>query len=107
MTVLLERERELAELDAVVGEARAGAGRLVAIEAQAGLGKTRLLQAARAAGAQAGMRVLAARSTELERDFPFALVRQLFEHQLTELTNRSATLGIRSRQQLADALGGP
>ncbi len=86
MTVLLERERELAELEAVVGKACAGAGHLVAIEAQAGLGKTRLLQAAREAGTQAGMRVLAARSTELERDFPFALVRQLFEHQLTAMS---------------------
>ncbi len=85
MTALLERERELAELDAVVGEVRAGAGRLVAIEATAGLGKTRLLKAAREAAAEAGLRVLAARATELERDFPFALVRQLFEPQLTAL----------------------
>jgi DNA-binding CsgD family transcriptional regulator len=88
MSALLERERELAELDAIVGEARAGSGRLAVIEAPAGLGKTRLVQAARAAGAQAGMCVLAARATELERDFPFALVRQLFEPQLTALSAR-------------------
>ena len=31
------------------------------------------------------MRVLAARATELERDFPFALVRQLFEPALAAL----------------------
>jgi DNA-binding CsgD family transcriptional regulator len=85
LTALLERERELAELDAMVSEVLAGTGRLVAIEAQAGLGKTRLLQAVRAAGAKAGLHVLAARATELERDFPFALVRQLFEPQLTAM----------------------
>jgi len=82
---LLERERELSELDALAREACAGTGRLAVLEAAAGLGKTRLLQAARESGRRAGMRVLAARATELERDFPFALVRQLFEPALTAL----------------------
>jgi DNA-binding CsgD family transcriptional regulator len=86
VTVLLERERELAELDAAVGEACCGMGRLVAIEAQAGLGKTRLLQEARKVGAAAGLKALAGRATELERDFPFSLVRQLFEPGLTALS---------------------
>ncbi len=85
MSGLLERERELAELDAAVAEACAGTGRLAVIEAAAGLGKTRLLQAARERGRAAGMRVLAARATELERDFPFALARQLFEPALVAL----------------------
>ncbi|WP_035125799.1 helix-turn-helix transcriptional regulator [Conexibacter woesei] len=75
---LLERARELEELETLAQAACAGAGRLVVVEARAGLGKTRLLQAARVAGRTAGMRVLSARATELERDFPFALVRQLF-----------------------------
>ena len=78
MSTLLEREHELAALDAAVAAAYAGSGQLVVIEAQAGLGKTRLLQAAREAAAHAGLQVLTARATELERDFPFALVRQLF-----------------------------
>lgn len=85
MTLLLERERELAELRELVAEASAGNGRLAVVEAPAGLGKTRLLQAVREAGAHAGMRVLSARGTELERDFPFALVRQLFEPALAAL----------------------
>jgi tetratricopeptide (TPR) repeat protein len=92
---LLERERELAEIDTWAAEARAGDGRLVVIEAAAGLGKTRLLQAARTSGRAAGMRVLAARATELERDFPFALARQLFEPALAVLAApaREALLG--------------
>lgn len=83
--MLLERERELAEIDAAVGEASTGRGCAVAIEASAGLGKTRLLQEARKAGMRAGMTVMAARATELERDFPFALARQLFESRLVAL----------------------
>ena len=47
MTALLERERELAKLDELVAAARAGTGCVAVIEAAAGLGKTRLLQAAR------------------------------------------------------------
>jgi DNA-binding CsgD family transcriptional regulator len=92
---LLERERELDALDALATEACAGAGRLVVIEAAAGLGKTRLLQVARESGRRAGMRVLAARATELERDFPFALARQLFEPAVAALDEpaREALLG--------------
>ncbi|HXE44069.1 MAG TPA: AAA family ATPase [Conexibacter sp.] len=86
MSVLLDRERELAELQAIVGESTAGRGHFVVVEAQAGLGKTRLLQAAREAGAHAGMQVLSARATELECDFPFALVRQLLEPPLAAAT---------------------
>jgi len=86
MDLLLEREAELAVLAAVAGESRRGSGRLVLIEAQAGLGKTRLLQAARRIGAGAGMHVLGGRATELERDFPFALVRQLFAPLLVAMT---------------------
>jgi DNA-binding CsgD family transcriptional regulator len=92
---LLERERELADLDALARDAAAGAGRLVVIEAAAGLGKTRLLQAARESSRAAGLRVLAARATELERDFPFALARQLFEPALAAVDEpaREALLG--------------
>ncbi len=76
---LLEREGELAQLGALVGAAREGAGRLVLVEGGAGIGKTRLLAAARERGAEAGMDVLHARGGELEREFPFGIVRQLFE----------------------------
>ncbi|MGN6558128.1 MAG: ATP-binding protein [Solirubrobacterales bacterium] len=85
MTGLLERERELGELDAAIREATSGRGVAVAIEAGAGLGKTRLLQEARGAGTAAELDVLTARATELERESPFSLVRQLFEPRLKEL----------------------
>jgi ATP/maltotriose-dependent transcriptional regulator MalT len=82
---VLERERELGEIEAALGEARDGQGRALAIEAEAGLGKTRLLQEARRTGSEAGLDVLWARATDLEREFPFALVRQLFETRLLDL----------------------
>lgn len=85
MSVLLERERELAELDAMVAETCGGDGRFMVIEAAAGIGKTRLLLAARERGLASDMHVLTARATELERNFPFALVRQLFEPSLLAL----------------------
>jgi DNA-binding CsgD family transcriptional regulator len=54
------------------------------VEGPAGIGKTALLTAARIAAADGGMRVLRARGTELERDFAFGVVRQLFEPSLAE-----------------------
>ena len=82
---LLEREAELAALEAALNDARRGSGRLVVIEGSAGIGKTRLLEEARDTAADSGMRVLVARGTELERGFPFALVRQAFEPVLVAL----------------------
>ena len=76
---LLERDEELATLVELLERAREGEGQVVLLEGPAGIGKTRLLQAARDQAKEARMRVLTARGTELERDFPFALVRQLFE----------------------------
>ncbi|HEV2811791.1 MAG TPA: AAA family ATPase, partial [Solirubrobacteraceae bacterium] len=76
---LLERENELRELESLAGDARAGDGRMVVVEGPPGIGKTRLLEAAAEAARSAGMTVLAARASELEREFPFGVVRQLFE----------------------------
>jgi DNA-binding CsgD family transcriptional regulator len=86
VTELLEREREMEELDAALRDAASGRGRAVAIEANAGLGKTHLLRAARELAAGAGFDVRSGRATELERDFPFALVRQLFEARVAGLS---------------------
>ncbi len=91
---MLEREGELARLTGALLEAKAGNGSALSIEADAGLGKTTLLQAARRSATASQLTVLSARATELERDFPFALVRQLFALQLAVLpkTEREALL---------------
>jgi hypothetical protein len=75
---LLEREPEVARLAAALADARGGGGRgaVVVVEGAAGLGKTTLLRAARASAS--GMTVLSASGSELEHEFAFGVVRQLF-----------------------------
>src|SRR5436309_2701717 len=81
---LLERDEQLARIESALAEARAARGKFVVIEGPAGIGKTALLAAVRTAATDGGMRVLRARGTELERDFAFGVVRQLFEPSLAE-----------------------
>ena len=56
-----------------------GSGRFGVVEGSAGIGKSSILSEARARGAVAGMTVLTARGTEIERSFSYGVVRQLFE----------------------------
>src|SRR5215470_5468858 len=81
---LLERDAELAAAEALISAGPSG-GRLLAIEGPPGIGKTSLLMVTKARGQAAGMRVLAARGSELERAFSYGVVRQLFESFLASL----------------------
>jgi DNA-binding CsgD family transcriptional regulator len=74
------------EVDSALTEAERGRGRLVLVEAPAGLGKTSLLRAALEAAAAAGFTCLRARATELERDFAYGCVRQLLEPVVASLS---------------------
>ena len=77
-SLLLEREAESAVVaDAVEGVIRTGTGRLVVVEAAAGLGKTRLLAHARSIAVTAGLRAVTARARERDRESDFGLARQL------------------------------
>jgi len=75
---LLERERELAMFDSALDGTGRGIGSLVLIDGPAGIGKTRLLAAARTRAAERGLAAFTARGSDLERDFAFGVVRQLF-----------------------------
>lgn len=68
---LIERAEDLAALEALVARAGEGTGGLVLVEADAGLGKSRLLAELR------GPRTLSARASELEQGFAFGVVRTL------------------------------
>jgi DNA-binding CsgD family transcriptional regulator len=81
---LLERSEELARIEWALDAARTGRGTFVVVEGPPGIGKTALIAAGRTAATDSGMRVLRARGTELERDFAFGVVRQLFEPPLAE-----------------------
>src|SRR3954470_16725729 len=87
---LLDRERELADVAALLDRARAGDGGALLIEGGIGIGKTAILDAAaRMAG---DMRVRRGRGGEVEREVGFGLVRELLAPPL-----RSAAPAVRER----------
>ncbi|HKN31270.1 MAG TPA: AAA family ATPase [Roseiarcus sp.] len=94
MEPLLERGRELAAVEELL---RQGGG-FLAIEAGAGLGKTALMQAACRRAQELGYQVLRARGAELEEDFAFGVVRQLFERRLASAVSEE-------REALLDGAG--
>ena len=77
-------------------ERATGAAQLVVLEGPAGIGKTAVLAATRAAAEAQHMRTLRSRGAELEREFAFGVVRQLFEPYLAEA----------SEEERADVLHG-
>ena len=76
---LLEREAELTAIAALLERGTAGTGTCLTLEGPAGVGKTRLLGAARAIGRDEGYRVLSARAGEREREYSLGVLRSLFE----------------------------
>ncbi len=76
---LLEREEELQRIATAIALASAGSGGIVALEGSAGIGKTRLLQAAMELAAASDVAVASARGGQMESDFAFGIARQLFE----------------------------
>jgi DNA-binding CsgD family transcriptional regulator len=80
----LEREAELAALDAGIADCRAGFGNVAVVQGPAGIGKTRLLGAAIERAGEAGIEPAFARAGELERDLAWGVVRELFERALTD-----------------------
>ena len=94
---LLEREHEVERVHAALSAVGRRAGGTLVIEGAAGLGKSRLLEAARSCAPDLGVRVLGARATELEHGFSFGVVRQLFERPLLEADDRRARTLARRR----------
>ncbi len=84
---LVERDAELGRLRELIARTREGVGALVVVEGPPGIGKTRLLERARAMAAEAGFTRLRARAGELERDFSYGVVRQLFDPWLREASD--------------------
>src|SRR3954469_3978035 len=80
---LLERDAELRLISSLVARAEAGEGGVVVVQGHAGVGKTELLRAAGELGEAAGLRVLRARGSELDRAFAFGMVRQLLEREVS------------------------
>ncbi len=81
---IVERDNEVGLLGMLLGDAVGGEGRVALIEGPAGIGKTRLLAEAREQAGAQGMAIVSARGSELEREFPFGVARQLFEGALAD-----------------------
>jgi DNA-binding CsgD family transcriptional regulator len=103
---LLERDSELGALEDLVGTGDVG-GVLLAIEGPPGIGKSALMAEARSRGSEAGMRVLGARGSELERSFSFGVVRQLFEPLLASLSDEERADALAGAAALAEPLFNP
>jgi DNA-binding CsgD family transcriptional regulator len=69
---LIGRQDELAVLGDALADATAGTGRLVLVEGDAGVGKTRLVQEFADRAARAGATVLSGGCLQLEADIPYA-----------------------------------
>jgi DNA-binding CsgD family transcriptional regulator len=76
---LFEREAEVAAIEAAVGRALTGAGGLLVVRGPAGIGKSALLRVAERLADEQGAIVLRGRAAPFEREFPYGVVRQLFE----------------------------
>jgi DNA-binding CsgD family transcriptional regulator len=85
---LVERERELDALAALLDDLAEGRPRMALIEGPAGIGKSRLLAEARRLADERGIPSQGARSSELEREFPFGIVRQMIEPALLARPDR-------------------
>ncbi|MBV9004897.1 MAG: AAA family ATPase, partial [Solirubrobacterales bacterium] len=77
--LLLERDAELAVIAGAVAGAVEGRGSVVLVEGPPGIGKTSLLRATCELARDRDLRIVMARGFALEGDFPFGVVRQLFE----------------------------
>ncbi len=89
---LVGRDLEQARLARLVADSLGGAGRAGLIEGPAGIGKSRLLAEVRRLAEGGGARVLSARSSQLERELPFGVARQLFEMTLADPDVRARVL---------------
>jgi DNA-binding CsgD family transcriptional regulator len=79
---LYERERELRQAAVELDVAASGSGRTFLIEGQAGIGKTSLLKQVALLAEERGFDIYSACGMELERDYAYGVVRQLFEYRL-------------------------
>ena len=90
---MIERDHEVALLTELLDEALAGQGRVAVIEGPAGIGKSRLLSEVRLQAEGTGTLTLTARGSQIEREFPFGVVRQLFEGAIADPAERDRLLG--------------
>ncbi|MFZ4138334.1 AAA family ATPase [Streptomyces koyangensis] len=85
---LLERDRELAALSAVIGELGSGRPAVVTVTGEPGLGQNDLLRWSAAHATDAGLRVLSAHATPAEHEVRYGVVAQLLAEESRALAPR-------------------
>src|SRR5688500_2533661 len=85
---LLERDDAVCAIERCIDQAFGGTGSAVVLEGAAGLGKSSLVSVAMSLANDRGMNVLGARGIEIEEQFSFGVVRQLFERTVVSTTAR-------------------
>ncbi|MDQ1729970.1 MAG: hypothetical protein QOK10_129 [Pseudonocardiales bacterium] len=88
---LVDRDREVSQLSACLEASTANVGSLVLIAGPAGIGKTRLLTELRRGLGDRALS-LTARASQLEREFAYGAVRQLFDRILSTPADRERLL---------------
>jgi DNA-binding CsgD family transcriptional regulator len=101
---LYERERELGQAASELDAAASGSGRVLLIEGQAGTGKSSLLSEVARLADERGFDVYSACGIELERDFAYGVVRQLFEYRVHRLAPAERARLFRGAAGLAEPL---
>jgi DNA-binding CsgD family transcriptional regulator len=79
---LFERDRELDQAATELDAAASGSGRVFLVEGQPGIGKSSLLGEVARLAQERGFGVYGACGMELEREYAYGVVRQLFEYRL-------------------------
>ena len=101
---LYDREPELAQAAVQLDAAASGSGRLLLIEGQAGIGKSRLLGEIERLAEERGFEAFSSSGMELERDFAYGIVRQLFEYRVHRLAPAERAALFRGAAALAEPL---
>jgi hypothetical protein len=76
---IIGRRAEMSELRAALNRTSAGSGGCLVVEGPAGIGKSRLLNAAAAEAAELGMAVVVGRATELDQVAPLTTLRRFIQ----------------------------
>jgi DNA-binding CsgD family transcriptional regulator len=101
---LYERDDELRKAASELDAAASGSGRVLVIEGQAGIGKTSLLDEVAHLAEKQGFGVFNACGMDLERDYAYGVVRQLFEYRVHRLEALERARLFRGAAGLAESL---
>jgi DNA-binding CsgD family transcriptional regulator len=101
---LLERESTLRAIASAIASARSGGGAFVLVEGHAGMGKTRLLEAAQTRSLEEGIGALRVTCAELERNLSFGVAERVAKAVLAALLPRRRALLLRRAPPLVRSL---